>query len=162
MYGKNVVIVSCKRTCIGLLMGSLSNFSAVNLGSIAIRGALASTRLENSEIEEVIMGQALQAASGQAPARQAALGAELSQSTPCTTINYGFASGMKSVMLAAQMISCGQRKVVLAGGMESMTNTPHYMSIREPIEYSHRQFVDCILLDNYTERIENNDLHLGN
>jgi len=89
MSFKNVVIVGCKRTPIGLLMGSLSSFSATNLGSIAIRGALANTRLENKDIEEVYMGNVLQAAVGQSPATQAALGAGLSKNTICTTINKG-------------------------------------------------------------------------
>lgn len=89
MNAKKVVIVGCKRTPIGLFLGSLSSFTAANLGSIAIRGAIASTRLDASDIEEVIMGNVLQAAVGQAPATQAALGAGLKQSTICTTINKG-------------------------------------------------------------------------
>ena len=163
MYNKNVVIISCKRTAIGIFGGGLSSFTAPNLGSFAIRGALANTHLDPSEVEEVIMGQALQAGSRQAPARQAALEAGLPKSTSWLTINKGWASGMKSVIMGTQMIASGWRKTVIAGGMESMSGTPHYIYIREPITQSHMQFVDSILYDAY---IDNTDkikgLHLGN
>jgi acetyl-CoA C-acetyltransferase len=101
---KNVVIVGCKRTPIGIFMGGLKSLTATNLGSIAIRGALATTRLENTEVEEVFMGQVLQAANGQAPATQAAVGAGLPSGTITTTINKGCASGMKAAILASQAI----------------------------------------------------------
>lgn len=154
MSMKNVVIVGCKRTPIGLFMGSLSSFTAPNLGSIAIRGAIASTRLEHKDIEEVIMGNVLQAAIGQAPATQATVGAGLYRSTISTTVNKGCASGMKAVMLGTQTIASGMRKTVVAGGMECMTGSPHLMYIREPLHFTHMQFVDSILLDGYTEMTE--------
>lgn len=154
MLGKNVVIVGCKRTPIGLFMGALSSFTAPHLGSIAIRGALATTRIDPSEVEEVFMGNVLQAAVGQAPARQAALNAGLAHSTICTTINKGCASGMKSVILGTEAIASGNRKTVIAGGMESMTGCPHYSYIRESLHFSHNQFLDGILVDGYTEQVE--------
>ena len=151
MYNKNVVIISCKRTSIGIFRGGLSGFTAPNLGSFAIRGALASTHIDLKEVEEVIMGQAIQAASRQAPARQAAIEAGLPVTTTWLTVNKGWASGMKSVILGTQMIASGSRKTVIAGGMESMTSTPHYIYIREPIEHSHMQFLDSILYDAYID-----------
>ncbi|CAI2372465.1 unnamed protein product [Moneuplotes crassus] len=163
MSFKNAVIVGCKRTSIGTFMGSLASFSATNLGSIAIRGALANTRLEHSQIEEVYMGNVIQAALGQAPATQAALGAGLGEDTICTTVNKGCASGMKATILAAQAIRSGKRKIVIAGGMESMTGSPHYIYIREPINNMHMQYLDSILFDGYTEMTQNTEhLHLGN
>ena len=150
MYSKNVVIVAWKRTPIGMFKGIMSEFTAPNLGSISIQGALASSKIDPREIEEVIMGEVLQASVGQAPARQAAIEARLPISTPCTTVNKGWASGMRSVILGTQMIASGSRKTVVAGGMESMTGSPHYVNIRQPIQYSHTEFVDSILLDGYT------------
>lgn len=144
-------------------MGGLSSFSATNLGSIAIRGALANTRLDHDQVEEVYMGNVLHAALGQAPATQAAVGAGLSSKTICTTVNKGCASGMKATILATQAIRSGQRKVVIAGGMESMTGAPHYMYIRKPLNNVHMQYLDSILYDGYTEMTENaENMHLGN
>ncbi|CAI2372434.1 unnamed protein product [Moneuplotes crassus] len=161
---KDVVIVGCKRTSIGIFMGSLAPFSATNLGSIAIEGALANTKLEKSQVEEVYMGNVLSASLGQAPTTQAALGAGLSKDTICTTVNKGCASGMKATILATQAIRSGQRKIVVAGGMESMTGAPHYINIREPVNINNpnMKYLDSILLDGYTEMTENaRNIHLG-
>jgi len=120
------VIVGVKRTPIGSFMGSLSNIAAPHLGTISTRAALASCNVDPSEVEEVYMGAVLQAGMGQAPARQVALGAEMGNDTPSTTINKVCASGMKAAMLAAQAIELGHRSVMVAGGMECMSKTPHY------------------------------------
>lgn len=124
---KKVYIVSAVRTPLGSFGGSLASISATNLGSTAITGALTKSGLDAKEVEEVYMGNVCQANLGQAPARQAALGAGLLNTTPCTTINKVCSSGMKSVMLAAQTIMLGQADVLVAGGMESMSNIPFYL-----------------------------------
>ena len=112
---KEVVIVSAVRTPMGSFGGSLSSIKATKLGSIAIKGAIDNAGIDAKEINEVYMGNVLQADLGQAPARQAALGAGLDQNIPCTTINKVCSSGMKSIMLAAQSITCGDNDVVVAG-----------------------------------------------
>src|SRR5690554_7865940 len=117
-----VVIVSAVRTPIGSFLGSLSSLTAVQLGSAAIKGVLEKINLDPSLIQEVYMGNVVQAGLGQAPARQAALGAGLLDNVPCTTVNKVCASGMKAVMNAAQTIALGEADVVVAGGMESMSN----------------------------------------
>ncbi|MBF4984553.1 acetyl-CoA C-acetyltransferase, partial [Nonlabens mediterrranea] len=125
-----VVIVSYARTPIGSFMGKLSTVPATQLGSIAIKGALDKIKLDASLVEEVIMGNVVQAGTGQAPARQAALAAGLSNEVPCTTVNKVCASGMKTVMMAAQAIACGDKEIVVAGGMENMSMIPHYVHMR--------------------------------
>ena len=114
---KKVVIVSAVRTPIGSFMGSLSSLSATKLGSVAIKGALDKITLDPSLVQEVYMGNVVQAGVGQAPARQAAIGAGIPDTVPCTTINKVCASGMKAVMNAAQAIALGDADVVIAGGM---------------------------------------------
>lgn len=126
-----VVIVSAVRTPIGSFMGSLSSLSASKLGAIAIKGALDKINLDPNLVQEVFMGNVVQAGVGQAPARQAALGAGLSNDVPCTTVNKVCASGMKAVMQAAQTIALGDADIVVAGGMESMSNIPHYVHMRQ-------------------------------
>lgn len=123
---KEVYIVSAVRTPQGSFGGSLSSIEATRLGSIAIKGALDKIKLDPSEVEEVFLGNVVSANLGQAPARQAALGAGLGYEVPCTTINKVCSSGLKSVMLAAQSIQLGQNQVVVCGGMESMSNIPYY------------------------------------
>ena len=125
---KEVVIVSAVRTPIGSFGGCLSSVSATQLGAIAIKGALGKIGIDKKIVDEVFMGNVLQANSGQAPARQAAIFAGIPDNVPCTTINKVCASGMKSIMIAAQTIVCGDNDVVVAGGMESMSNVPHYFS----------------------------------
>lgn len=125
-----VVIVSYARTPIGIFLGALSSIPATKLGAIAIKGALNKINLDPSLIEEVLMGHVVQAGAGQAPARQAALGADLSDATPCTTVNKVCASGMKTIMMGAQAIAAGDRDIVVAGGMENMSLIPHYVHMR--------------------------------
>ena len=123
---KEVVIVSAVRTPIGSFGGALSSVSATKLGAAAIQGAIKKAKIENNIIDEVFMGNVLQANLGQAPARQAAIFAGIAENVPCTTVNKVCASGMKSIMLAAQTIMCGDNNVVIAGGMENMSSVPHY------------------------------------
>ena len=125
---KEVVIVSAVRTPMGSFGGSLASISATKLGGIAIEGALKKINLDPNLIDEVYMGNVLQANLGQAPARQAAIFANLNENTPCTTINKVCSSGMKSIMLAAQSIICGDNDIVIAGGMENMSAVPHYLN----------------------------------
>ncbi|SDL46567.1 acetyl-CoA C-acyltransferase [Siphonobacter aquaeclarae] len=122
-----VVLVSAVRTPIGSYAGGLSSFQATQLGSLVIREALSRAGVSPEQVDEVLMGNVCSANLGQAPARQAALGAGLPPSVRCTTINKVCASGMKSVMLAAQSIQLGYAEVVVAGGMESMSNVPYYI-----------------------------------
>lgn len=127
---KEVVIVSVARTPIGSFMGSLSSIPATKLGSIAIKGALEKINLSPNMVQEVFMGNVVSAGLGQAPARQAAIHAGIPDTVPCTTINKVCASGMKSIMLAAQTIALGDAEIVVAGGMENMSSIPHYQHAR--------------------------------
>lgn len=122
----NAVIVAAKRTPIGSFMGQFKDLTAPHLGTVAARGALASCNLDAKEVQEVYWGAVMTAGMGQAPDRQVALGAGVQNDTPSTTVNKVCASGMKSVMLAAQSIQLGTRDVVMAGGMESMSKCVHY------------------------------------
>ena len=144
---KEVYIISAVRTPIGSFMGGLSSISATSLGSTAIKGALEKGSVEAALIDEVFMGNVLQAGVGQAPARQAALGAGLGMNVPCTTINKVCASGMKSIMLAAQSIMSGDNHVVVAGGMESMSQTPHYLAGRTGNKFGNISMLDGITKD---------------
>ena len=127
---KEVVIVSIARTPIGSFMGSLSSIPATKLGAVAIEGALKKINLYPKLVQEVFMGNVVSAGLGQAPARQAAIHAGIPDSVPCTTVNKVCASGMKSIMLAAQTIALGDADIVVAGGMENMSNIPHYQHAR--------------------------------
>ena len=120
-----VVIVSATRTPIGSFLGSLSSLPATKLGSIAIQGAIEKAGIPKEEVKEAYKGNVLQGGEGQAPTRQAVLGAGLPISTPCTTINKVCASGMKAIMMASQNLMCGHQDVMVAGGMESMSNVPY-------------------------------------
>jgi acetyl-CoA C-acetyltransferase len=144
---KEVYIISAVRTPIGSFMGVLSSISATSLGSTAIKGALEKGNVEAALIDEVFMGNVLQAGVGQAPARQAALGAGLGMNVPCTTINKVCASGMKSIMLAAQSIMTGDNHVVVAGGMENMSQTPHYLAGRSGNKFGNISMLDGITKD---------------
>ena len=128
---KNVVIVSVARTPIGSFMGSLSSIPATKLGATAIKGALEKINLNPNLIEEVFIGNVVSAGLGQAPARQAAIYAGIPDNVPCTTVNKVCASGMKSIMLAAQTIALGDAEIVVAGGMENMSSIPHYQHARK-------------------------------
>lgn len=127
---KEVVIVSAVRTPMGSFMGSLSSVDAPKLGAIAIKGALEKINLDPNLIDEVLMGQVVQAGTGQAPARQAAIFAGIPNTVPCTTVNKVCSSGMKSIMQAAQSIALGDAEIIVAGGMENMSQIPHYYHAR--------------------------------
>jgi acetyl-CoA C-acetyltransferase len=144
---KTVYILSAVRTPMGAFMGAFSNVSATSLGSIAIQSAVAKSGVTNDQVDEVFMGNVLQAGVGQAPARQAALGAGLSQEVPCTTVNKVCASGMKSVMLAAQTILAGDNHIVVAGGMENMSQVPHYLNGRQGTKFGNIAMLDGISKD---------------
>lgn len=157
---KNVVIVAAKRTPMGSFGGSLSSVPATKLGAAAIKGALESIDLNPNLIEEVFMGNVLPANLGQAPARQAAIYAGISENTPCTTVNKVCASGMKSVMLAAQSIMTGNADVVVAGGMENMSMVPHYYNARKGKKLGDISLVDGLIKDGLTDVY--NKVHMGN
>ena len=144
---KEVVIVSAKRTPIGSFMGALSILPAIELGAAAISGALSFIGLDPSQVDEVFMGQVLQAGCGQAPARQAALKAGLPTTIPCTTINKVCSSGMKSIQLAAQSIALGQIEVAVAGGMENMSLSPHFTHIRNGKKFGSLSLEDSMQWD---------------
>ena len=148
---KDVVIVSAVRTPIGSFLGSLSNVSAVDLGAIAISGSLNKINLSPELVDEVLFGNVLPSGLGQAPARQAAIKAGIPDSVPCTTINKVCSSGMKSVMLAAQSISLGINDVVVAGGMENMSQIPHYINLRKPHKYGNKSIIDGLQHDGLTD-----------
>ena len=144
---KEVYIISAVRTPIGSFMGGLSTVSATKLGAAAIKGAVEKSSIDGNLIDEVFMGNVLQAGVGQAPARQAALAAGLGQNVPCTTVNKVCASGMKAIMFGAQSILCGDNHIVVAGGMESMSQTPHYLNGRNGTKFGNMTVVDGISLD---------------
>ncbi|KAJ3191463.1 erg10, acetyl-CoA C-acetyltransferase, partial [Dinochytrium kinnereticum] len=147
-----VYIVAAVRTPIGGFGGSLASFSATQLGSIAIKGALAKSKVPADQIDEVIFGNVLSAGVGQNPARQAAIGAGLLNSVPCTTINKVCASGMKAVALGAQAILSGSADIIVAGGMESMSNVPYYMpKQRWGSKYGNQEIQDGIVNDGLTD-----------
>lgn len=136
------------RTPIGSFMGKLSGFSAVELGSIAIKAAIERSNISADKVQEVYMGNVLQANTGQAPARQAALAAGVPDSVPCTTVNKVCASGMKAVMFAAQSIRLGDADLIIAGGMESMSNAPYMMPKgRSGYKYGNAALVDAVVRD---------------
>jgi len=145
---KEVYIVAAVRTPIGSFGGVLAGLSATELGSIAIKGALEKINLDPKEVQEIFMGNVVSANLGQAPARQAALGAGLLPETICTTVNKVCASGSKSIMFAAQSIMLGYNDVVVAGGMESMSNIPYYVPKgRYGYKYGHGEFLDGLVRD---------------
>ena len=153
MKNKEVVIVSVGRTPIGSFMGSLSKITAPKLGAIAIKGALNKIKLNPNLIDEVFMGNVVSAGLGQAPARQAAILAGISENVPCTTINKVCSSGMKAIMLAAQSIALGDTNIVVAGGMENMSSIPHYLHGRQGTKFGPTTLEDGMqkdgLLDAY-------------
>lgn len=151
---KKVVVVAAKRTPIGSFMGALSTISAPELGSIAIKAALESIALDPKAVDEVYMGHVLQAGTGQAPARQAALGAGISHEVPCTTINKVCASGMKTIIMAAQAIGMGDADIVVAGGMENMSLSPHLSSLRKGQKFGAVDFKDSMQNDGLTDAFD--------
>ncbi|RZL40377.1 MAG: acetyl-CoA C-acyltransferase [Pedobacter sp.] len=153
---KKVVIVSAVRTPIGSFMGALSTVPAPHLGAAAIKGALAKINLDPAKVDEVIMGNVVQAGVGQAPARQAALLAGLSNEVAATTVNKVCASGMKAVMQATQAIIAGDAEIVVAGGMENMSLIPHYIQMRNGYKFGPASLVDGMQKDGLTDAYDNN------
>ncbi|MFV8342566.1 acetyl-CoA C-acyltransferase [Flavobacterium sp. XS2P39] len=152
---KRVVIVSAVRTPIGSFMGGLSTVTAPRLGAVAIKGALDKIKLDPSLVDEVFMGNVVQAGVGQAPARQAALFAGLPNTVACTTINKVCASGMKAVMMGAQAIQCGDAEIVVAGGMENMSLIPHYLHLRNGTKFGPATMIDGMQKDGLTDAYDN-------
>jgi acetyl-CoA C-acetyltransferase len=152
---KTVYILSAVRTPMGSFMGAFSGVSATQLGATAIAGALQKAQLDPALVDEVFMGNVLQAGVGQAPARQAAIAAGLGKNVPCTTVNKVCASGMKSIMLGAQSILAGDNHIVVVGGMENMSQTPHYLDARNGTKFGNIGMLDGItkdgLLDVYSK-----------
>jgi acetyl-CoA C-acetyltransferase len=154
---KNIVVLSAARTPIGSFLGKLSSLSAPALGSAAIRGALARASVPASEIEQVIMGNVLQAGQGQAPARQASIGAGVPDSVPCVTVHKVCGSGMRAVMDASNAIQAGEYGLAVAGGMESMSNSPYLLDRgRTGYRMGNAQLIEDGLWDPYK------DTHMGN
>lgn len=158
---RDVVIVSAARTPIGSFQGVLSNVSGPELGAVAIKGAVKRAGIDVKNIDEVIMGCVLPAGVGQAPARQAALKAGLERATPCMTINKVCGSGLKAVMLAAQSIRCGDAEVVVAGGMENMSQAPYLLpTARSGMRMGHQKAIDSMVHDGLWDPY--NNVHMGN
>ncbi|MBN2668176.1 MAG: acetyl-CoA C-acyltransferase [Bacteroidales bacterium] len=157
---KEVFIVSAVRTPIGSFGGALATVPATKLGAIAIEGAIKKAGIDPNQINEVFMGNVLQANEGQAPARQAALFAGVPNTVPCTTVNKVCASGMKSIMLGAQTILLGDNDVVVAGGMENMSLVPHYMHMRNGVKMGDVKMADGMIKDGLWDVY--NNYHMGN
>jgi acetyl-CoA C-acetyltransferase len=158
---KNIVILSAVRTPIGSFLGKLSGLSAPQLGSAAIRGALARAGVAPLEVEQVILGNVLQAGIGQAPARQASLGAGIPDTVPCVTVHKVCGSGMRAVMDAGNAIEAGEYEVAVAGGMESMSNAPYLLErARTGYRMGHGQLVDSMIKDGLWDPY--GDFHMGN
>ena len=156
---REVYIVSAVRTPMGSFGGVLSTVPAPQLGATAIKGALEKAGISPSNVNEVFMGNVLQAGLGQAPARQAALGAGIGQNVPCTTVNKVCASGMKSIHLGAMSIKTGENDVVVVGGMENMSMVPHYFNARNATKLGDVKMKDGMVLDGLTDVY--NQVHMG-
>jgi acetyl-CoA C-acetyltransferase len=152
---KDVVIVSAARTPIGSFLGGLSSISAPKLGAVAIKGALEKINLSPELIDEVLMGNVVQAGTGQAPARQAAIYAGIPDSVPCTTVNKVCASGMKTIMQAAQSIALGDADIIVAGGMENMSLIPHYHHARSAHKFGSVTLDDGLQKDGLVDAYAN-------
>lgn len=151
-----VVIVSAARTPIGSFMGALSTVPAPKLGSIAIKGALEKIGLKPELVEEVLMGNVVQAGTGQAPARQAAIYAGIPNTVPCTTVNKVCASGMKAITQGAQSIALGENSIVVAGGMENMSLIPHYVHMRNGVKFGPATLIDGMQKDGLVDAYDQN------
>ena len=156
IMNKKIVIVSAVRTPIGSFMGSLSTVPAPHLGAVAIKGALNKINLDPNLVDEVFMGNVVQAGVGQAPARQAALYAGLSNEVACTTVNKVCASGMKAIMFGAQAIMAGDAEIVVAGGMENMSLIPHYVHMRNGVKFGPTSMLDGMQKDGLVDAYDNN------
>ena len=157
---KDVYIVSAVRTPIGSFMGALSTVPATALGSVAIKAAIEKAGIKPELIDEVYMGNVLQAGVGQAPARQASLGAGIPNTVPCTTVNKVCASAMKSIIIAAQTIKAGDNDIVVAGGMENMSMVPHYTNMRNGVKLGDVKMIDGMVKDGLWDVY--NNYHMGN
>ena len=157
---RDVVIVGAARTPIGSFLGSLSTVAATELGAVAIRAALERAAVKPEDVDEVFMGCVLAAGLGQAPARQASLGAGLPQSTPCTTVNKMCGSGLKTVVMAIQAIRAGDVDIAVAGGMESMSNAPHLVrGARTGVKMGNLDTLDSVVHDGLWDVYT--DQHMG-
>jgi acetyl-CoA C-acetyltransferase len=156
---REAFIATAKRTPIGGFLGALSNFTATELGAIAIAEAYSTARIEATEIGAVYFGNVLSANLGQAPAKQAAKSAGIPNEVDSTTINKVCSSGLKAVSIGAQQIQLGLEDVIIAGGMESMSNAPHYVNLRKTIKLGHYEFTDGLLKDGLTDVY--NNFHMG-
>ena len=156
---RTVIIAAAKRTPMGAFLGALSTVPAPKLGSIAISAALDSAGVAPEQVDEVFMGNVLQAGLGQAPARQAAIGAGIPNTVPCTTVNKVCSSGMKALHLAANAIAVGDIEVAVAGGMENMSQVPHYLQGRQGVKLGNLKVVDGMVLDGLTDVYHNH--HMG-
>jgi acetyl-CoA C-acetyltransferase len=157
---REVVIVGAKRTPIGSFGGSLSSIAAPQLGSIAIKAAMEEAGVKPEMVDEVLMGNVLQAGVGQAPARQAALSAGIPNTVPCTTVNKVCSSGMKAIMQGAQAVMLGDADIVVAGGMENMSKVPHYLNGRNGVKLGDIKAQDGLLKDGLMDVY--NGVHMGN
>jgi len=153
---KKVVIVSAARTPIGSFMGALSSVPAPKLGAVAIKGALDKIGLKPELVEEVLMGNVVQAGTGQAPARQAAIFAGIPNTVPCATVNKVCSSGMKTIMQGAQSIALGENSIVVAGGMENMSLIPHYAYMRTSTKFGPATLVDGMQKDGLVDAYDQN------
>lgn len=156
---KEVYIISAVRTPIGSFLGQLSTVPAPQLGATAIKGAIERAGISPEKVTEVFMGNVLQAGVGQAPAKQAALGAGLLNTTPCTTVNKVCASGMKAIMMGAQSIIAGDNEVVVVGGMENMSSVPHYVNGRQGVKLGDIKMIDGMVKDGLTDVYD--QIHMG-
>lgn len=161
MKNSNSIIAGLARTPIGSFQGSISNISAVKLGAIVIKEAVTRANLNSDQIDEVIMGNVLSAGLGQAPARQASIYAGLSKFVQCMTINKVCGSGLKAVMLADQAIQCNNADIIVAGGMENMSQSPHYIiNSRKGMKLGHQEITDSMIIDGLWDPYEK--MHMGN
>ena len=159
MSKENIVIVSAKRTPMGSFQGDLSSFKAPELGSIVVKKNLEETRLNSKEIDEVIIGCVLPAGLGQAPARQVSIGANIPVTVGATTINKMCGSGMKSIMIGYDSIFAGNNNIVVAGGIESMSNAPYILpKVRKGLRMGHNQIKDHMFLDGLEDAYEEGKL----
>jgi len=157
---KKIVITNAKRTPIGSFIGSLSSFSAAQLGSFAIKSVLENSKIDKNIVDEIIFGNVLTGGQGQAPARQAALFAGLPDKTECLTINKMCGSGLKAVMLAQQAILSGDAELIIAGGQESMSNAPYVLpKARNGYKFGHGEVIDTMIYDGLWDVY--NDMHMG-
>lgn len=154
-----IAIVAAKRTAIGVLGGGLSTLPASKLGEVVIRAVIADAKLSNSDVDDVIMGQVLTAGCGQNPARQSAINAGLDQSCTALTINQVCGSGLRTIALGAQAILCGDADIVIAGGQENMSMSPHIMHLREAVKFGDAEMRDTMILDGLWDAF--NDIHMG-